>query len=223
MAILDEKQVNHIYDLLVGHGVSYEALQVDLLDHICCMVEKRMDNGQDFDQSLTSSIHEFGLLNLSEIQEATLYLITLKLQKMKKTTGIFGIISSLIVIIGVFLKIGHLPGANITLVTGLAIISILVFPFMAFIELKNKKEKSQLIATITIYLSATILSISGMFKIMHWPGSLILFDIGTALIIFVFIPLFTIKNYKTAENKIFAIAKSLLIIAGIIVLWGLVY
>jgi len=34
--------------------------------------------------------------------------------------------------------------------------------------------------------------------------------------------LYTLKNYKIAENKLFAISKSLLIMAGIIVFIGLV-
>ena len=45
MAQLKQNQVDSIFDLLLTHGVSYESLQLDLLDHICCMVEQKMDNG----------------------------------------------------------------------------------------------------------------------------------------------------------------------------------
>ena len=60
-----------------------------------------------------------------------------------------------------------------------------------------------------------------MFKIMHWPGAMILYYLGIALLSSVFIPLFGFKSYKTAENKILAVSKSLLILAGIAIFWGL--
>ena len=74
MATLSEKQVDRIYDLLLDQGVNYQALQIDLLDHVCCMIEAKMDSGLDFGQSLTLSTQEFGLSNFLEIQEATLFL-----------------------------------------------------------------------------------------------------------------------------------------------------
>jgi hypothetical protein len=42
------------------------------------------------------------------------------------------------------------------------------------------------------------------------------------MLVFVFIPLFTIRNFKTTGNKLFALAKSMLILAGIAVFWGLI-
>ena len=137
MATLSEQQIDKIFDLIVDNGVSYESLQVDLLDHVCCMVEQKMDEGKSFGDSLKLALQEFGYKHFSEIQEATIYLLTLKQRKMKKTTGIIGIISSLLVIGGVFLKINHMPGAGITLVIGLVLIGIIVFPLMATLDINN--------------------------------------------------------------------------------------
>ena len=58
MASLSSNQVDKIYDLLVDHKITLESLQIDLLDHLCCMVEQKMDNGLDFGKSLTLSIQE---------------------------------------------------------------------------------------------------------------------------------------------------------------------
>lgn len=222
MASLSSNQVDKIYDLLVDHKITLESLQIDLLDHLCCMVEQKMDNGLDFGKSLTLSIQEFGLQNLSEIQEATLYLLTLKLQKMKKVTSIIGIISAIFVIVGVLFKINHFPGASILLVLGIGFISVIVFPLMAFSEMQKGNNLNQKISVTVGYFSAIILGLATLFKIMHWPGSLLLSYSGFSLLVFVFIPFFTIRNYKTSENKLFALSKSLLILAGIIVFWGLI-
>lgn len=221
MAQLNSLQQDTIYDILIDQGVSFESLQIDLLDHICCMVEEKMDNGLDFGQSLTLSTQEFGLSNFGELQEATFHLLNLKLNKMKKVIGIIGILSALSVISGVLFKINHFPYASILLTSGLVLISLLVFPAMAYFESRNLNSFVQKLRPISGYLAAILLSIATLFKIMHWPGFFQLYYPGLILLVFVFLPLFTIKNYKTAENKIMAFSRSLLILAGVAVFWGL--
>lgn len=222
MVQLDEKQVKIIHDLLVEYGITYEALHIDLLDHMCCMVEENMDNGLDFGQSLTLSISKFGDSNIYQIQENTIYLLTLKLNKMKKVVGISGIISALCVILGVFFKIQHWPGAGVLLVIGLVLTSLFVFPTMAYIDIKYGQSKTHKLHSISGYVSAILLSMATLFKIMHWPGFFELYYPGITLLLLVFLPLHTWRNYTIAENKIFAFAKSLLIFAGVLVFWGLV-
>lgn len=221
MVTLSEQQIDKIFDLLVDNGVSYESLQIDLLDHVCCMVEQKMDEGKAFSESLNLAMEEFGHQHFSEIQEATIYLLTLKQRKMKKTTGIIGIISSLLVIGGVFLKINHMPGAGIALVIGLVLIGIVVFPLMATLDINNTSGNVKKLTASIGYLAATLLSLATLFKIMHWPNATLIYYLGLILLVFIFIPLYTIKNYKTAENKIMAIAKSTLILAGVVIFWGL--
>ena len=218
--MLSEKQVNQIFDILVEQGVSYEALQIDLLDHICCMVEEKMDNGKDFGQSLTLSIQEFGLGNLSEVQETTIHLLTIKLRKMKKVVGILGIVSAILVIAGVLFKVNHFPGAGMMLVIGLISACAMVIPFMAYFEMIKKKNILQVIGIASGYVSAILLTLATLFKIMHWPGFFQLYFPGLILLVFVFLPINTWKNYKMAENKIMAFAKSLLVLAAVVVFWG---
>lgn len=55
MASLSNNQVNIINDLIVQNGVHLNELKIDIIDHICCMVEKKMDSGMDFRESLTLS------------------------------------------------------------------------------------------------------------------------------------------------------------------------
>ena len=91
MASLSQNQVDQVFDVILGQGVTYGSLQLDLLDHLCCMVESKMERGSDFEESLQQSTREFGLSNLSEVQEATLYLLTQKTRRMKKVTSIVAI------------------------------------------------------------------------------------------------------------------------------------
>ena len=222
MAELNHKQVNIINDLVVNHGVHYNELKYDIVDHLCCMVEQKMDSGIDFRKSLSLSTKEFGIQTLPEIQEATLYLITLKLRKMKRATGILGIISSALIMAGVAFKINHFPGAGIMLVVGLVLVSLLVLPLFAYMEMSKQNSQLQKITSFAGIISGALISIGTLFKIMNWPGAMILLTTGMLLMAIVFIPLFTIKNYKTTEFKLLAVAKSMMILAGIIIIWGLV-
>tara|TARA_B100001109_G_scaffold255756_1_gene260595 strand:+ start:1616 stop:2329 length:714 start_codon:yes stop_codon:yes gene_type:complete len=220
MAQLNQKQVDSIYDLLISHGLSYESLQVDVLDHICCMVEQKMDNGLEFDESLSTSTQEFGLSKLSEIQEATFHLLTLKLNKMKKVVGIVAIVTALSVILGIVFKINHYLGAGFMVALGFTLAALVVFPSMMYFDLKNQSNWIQKGATISGYAAGILLSVATLFKFMHWPGFFMLYYTGLFSLIFVFLPLYTFRNYKTSENKIFALAKSMLIMAGVVTIWA---
>ena len=176
-----------------------------------------MDNGLDFGKSLTLSIQEFGLQNLSEIQEATLYLLTLKLQKMKKVTIIIGIISAIFIVVGVLFKINNFPGASILLVLGIGFISLIVFPFMAFSEMQKGNNLNQKISVSVGYFSAIILGLATLFKIMHWPmankimiSSVVLFD-------FLYVPIYFFSKYQNEKLKT-VIATVVMFSFGIILL-----
>ncbi len=220
MAQLKQHQVDSIYDLLLTHGVSYESLQLDLLDHICCMVEQKMDNGLEFDESLSLSTQEFGLSKLSEIQEATFHLLTLKLNKMKKVIGVIAILTAAFVMLGIVLKLYHSLGAGLLIFSGFSLAAVVVFPAMMYIDLKNQSNALQKTATICGYVAGILLSLATLFKFMHWPGFYLLYYSGLAILVGLFLPLYTFRNYKTNENKIFALAKSMLIMAGVVTIWA---
>jgi hypothetical protein len=222
MAELNLKEVQIIHDFLVENGITYESLHIDLLDHICCMVEEKMDNGLDFSESLTLSLSTFGVSNIFEIQENTIYLLTLKLNKMKKSVGILGCLSALSVIFGVLFKIQHWPGAHILLTIGVIITTLVVFPMMAYIDFKSSQNNIGRAHALTGYISAMLLCMATLVKIVKWPDFHFLYYMGISILIFVFLPLHTWRNYKIAENKIMAFARSLLIVAGVTVFWGLV-
>src|SRR5690606_32807536 len=77
------------------------------------------------------------------------------------------------------------------------------------------------ISTLVGFGSAILLTISAGFKILHWPYANIIYGTGFIVLTFGFMPLYLLKSYKIAENKLFSIAKVLLIVACISVFWGL--
>ena len=171
MARLSQHQVDSIYDLLLTHGVSYESLQIDLLDHMCCMVEQKMDNGLVFEESLALSTKEFGLSNLSEIQEATFHLLTLKLIKMKKVVSIIAILTAISVMLGIVFKFYHYLGASFLLSFGFISGALIVFPAMMYFELKNASSTLQKGAILSGYIAGILLSLATLLSSYTFQAS----------------------------------------------------
>jgi hypothetical protein len=222
MKLLDENELNIINDILVKCGVTLESLKTDLLDHIACMVEEEINKGEIFENALKNAMLVLDEQEILDTNESTKYLLNLKNKKMKKTTGYIGIISSILIMTGVMFKIMHWLGASILILTGLVLASIIVLPLMAFLSINRKDNWFSIAASASAYFSGTVLIFGTLFKIFHWPYSSILIKSGYAILCFVFIPLYFIKSYKLAENRIFAISQALLIMAGLVLLWGLI-
>lgn len=221
MKPLEDFRVEVINDILLDLGVSYHSLREDLVDHVCCLVESKMESGESFQQALLSSFNQFEKKEFGSLQETTLYLLTLKDRKMKKTTGIIGIVTSILIITGTLLKVNHLPGAATMLMFGVVGVALIVLPMLLKISLST--ESNTLVkATLWVgYLFGVVLCLATIFKIMQWPSAGVLKVFGLGGLTFVFFPLYMIKSYQTNENRILAISKSLLILSGVVVFWGL--
>jgi hypothetical protein len=117
---------------------------------------------------------------------------------MKKATLTLGVISSLIFVLGVILKWQHLPGAGIAVC-----ISIILFAFgysaLLMID-RNKfaKDSYHKMINVAVMIAMIIISITFLFKIMHWTGAGIGVIIGNITLI-VLVPLLFYRASKESE------------------------
>ena len=106
MFVLSEQQVSFILNDIRRNGIELEELQLNLLDHICCIVENEMRSDQNFEEFYRSIIPRFFKRELREIQEETDLLLTFKnYYTMKKVMIISGTISAIAVVFGSIFKI----------------------------------------------------------------------------------------------------------------------
>lgn len=68
---LKSHQVQEVAKRLKIEGLEYEPLNEDLVDHICILIEERMDNGQRFAEALNDVIAEFNPGGINQLQQAT--------------------------------------------------------------------------------------------------------------------------------------------------------
>lgn len=213
--MLSTKQITTINDALIKKGISYKPLLVDLIDHLSCSIEQKMEGGSTFNQALHQSISEFGDLGLERTQEATLYFLTIKLKIMRNIASSFGIIGSVLTITGALLKAVQLPPAGILFFSGTCLLALFFLPLLLIIKLKETQGPSGKFNAFSGTLSAIVILIGILFKLMHWPASNIILASGIALFCILFIPSYFIKSYQQAENKLFSISLVMCILATV--------
>jgi murein DD-endopeptidase MepM/ murein hydrolase activator NlpD len=85
MKALTDAQIDSIQEHLTSNGLTYQPLQEELLDHICCMIEEIMwDSSTTFEAAFEAALEGFEALNFEQIQEETLIISISKSMSMKK-------------------------------------------------------------------------------------------------------------------------------------------
>ena len=213
MFVLSEQQVNFILDDIRRNGIELEELQLSLLDHICCVIEEEMSPETNFETLYSTVLPRFFEKELREIQEETDLLITFKnyyaMKKVMLNTGIF---SAFTFIIGAVFKMMHWPGAGVLLLLPIAIISLVFLPLLFLIKSKETKEKREKTTLGVGVIFGIVLSLSGLFKVMHWPGANAMWLTALAILFLLFLPMHFFGGIRNPETKTNTIISSILIL-----------
>ena len=61
MYAVSEQQIEYILNDIRRNGVEMEDLQLNLLDHICCIIEQNLKEGDDFEGFYRKTVKQFWL------------------------------------------------------------------------------------------------------------------------------------------------------------------
>src|ERR1700743_2241846 len=89
MAMLSDEQVDFVLDDLRAHGIRLEGLRDNLLDHICILLEERLEAGGSFEEEYDGVLATFYRKDLYELEEEALFLASLHGPHMVVTRGWF--------------------------------------------------------------------------------------------------------------------------------------
>ena len=199
-----------------------ESLQLNLHDHVCCIIEQNLEENGDFKSFYQKTIQTFYKDALWEIEEETLQLLTNKnYYKMKKIMIYSGTLSVAGFIAGSIFKIMHWPGASAILLLSMLNISLIFLPLLFILktrEVSAMKDKL-MIAIGTIF--GILFSISSLFKIFHWPGANLMWLFALGILMFVFIPIYFFSGIRTPETKVNTIITSIILISAVGMLFTL--
>ncbi len=180
-------------------SINIESLRDDVLDHLCCVIEIKMERGEIFDNALREALHELAPEGLDEIQRETIFLLnSTKIILMKKVMYIVGLLSTMTFLTGWFFGIMALPGARDLSIYGFAVFAFIYVPMMAIDHFKTniRIALSEKLKMISGFASALLIGVSGIFKSLHLPGTTTLLLAGAGLCIFGFLPFFFFSMYK---------------------------
>ena len=213
MYTLTDEQIDFILTDIKQRGVEMEDLQLNLLDHVCCIIEQDLDPGSDFESFYRKTISKFFKKELREIEEETLYLLTFKhYYAMKKTMIITGAISVITFVFGSIFKIMHWPGASILLVLGIGFTSVLFLPLLFLLKTRDQSNPREKLIVGVGALIGILLCLATLFTVMHWgAGNGILWLTAIGLSVFVLIPLYFFTGIRNPESRANTIITSIVL------------
>lgn len=213
MYTLSEQQIDFILNDIKLRGVEMEDLQSNLLDHICCIIERELEPDGDFEKFYQKTISRFFKTELKEIEEETILLLTFKhYYAMKKSMIISGTLSVVMLIAGSLFKVMHWPGAAILLLLGITVSSLVTLPLMAILKNREIGTKQDKLVLFLGTLVGILFSNFVLFKVMHWPGANILMFSSIALGGLVFLPIYFFTGIRKPETRVNTITSSILLV-----------
>lgn len=218
MIVLNEQQIRFILDDIQKNGVESDELQLDLLDHVCCVLEQEMKPDDQFEVFYKEVLKRFFKHNLKEIQKETDLLLMFKnYYAMKKVMITSGAMTVFTFFTGGLFKIMHWPGASALLLLSIFLLSFVFLPILFVLKSREMKAiKDKIILGIATTFGILI-SLATLFKIMHWPGANIMWLISLGILLLLFLPLYFFGGIRNPETKLNTIVSSVLIfVAGML-------
>lgn len=215
MYVLTDEQIEFILNDIRRNGIELEELQLDLLDHICCVIETEFTAENDFEAFYRSILPRFYKRSLREIQEETHLLLTFKnYYAMKKVMFMSGAFSAFTVLIGSLFKIMHWPGAALLFVIAIALFSFVFLPILSVIRIKEQTLTKDKIVITSAAIFGSAISLAILFKVMHWPFATILWTISLGILFFLFLPVYFFGGIRNPATKTNTIVSSILILTA---------
>jgi hypothetical protein len=128
---------------------------------------------------------------------------------MKKLQYIYGILTVILVFLGVTFKVQHWPGASVMLVLGITSLIFLFMPAALIDNYRHEGSAKNRILYIVGYITTLVVLGGALFKIMHWPGAGVIILIALPFPFVVFLPVYL---YVTSKIENFDLTKTVLVL-----------
>ncbi len=119
---------------------------------------------------------------------------------MKKTLNIFSIITSIFIVLGALFKFMHWPGAGLMLMLSMGFLSIGFIPVYAKSKINALNGWKIKFAVGLGWFCISLLNLSILFKIMHWPFASGMIVLSMGIFALFFIPAYSIHKMRHSEN-----------------------
>lgn len=220
MPELNLRNIELIDNEIRNQGITFSSLAEELIDHVCCDVEKEMLNGLSFEEAYKNVKQKIGLRRLKEIQKETLYAVDVKYRKMKNTMKISGVTGTILLAFASLFKIMHWPAAGVMMTLGSLTLAFVFIPSALGTVWREPQTPKKPFLFISAFFASSFFLLGILFKIQHWPGAAIILCLAGFSTVLFFIPALLASKLKKMENKsgkrlmLFAAAGLILFITG---------
>jgi hypothetical protein len=133
---------------------------------------------------------------------------------MKKLMIVSGIFAGSVFSSGIVFKFSHWPGAGALIAVGILSLSLIFLPLYFTLKIQEKKETKEKVLTGLTSLVCIGISLSVLFKVMHWPYANALGLVSLFILMLLFLPVYFITGIRNPDTKMNTILSSILIIGG---------
>lgn len=197
--MLTTREVKVIRDIVKSESITIPTLRDDVVDHLSCVVEAKLESGQTFDKAIKEALEELAPKGLHELERETMFLLSYNRSiQMKKVMYAIGLISTMSISLGWLFRFLRWPGGSELANYGFFGFALLFLPLLAGhrFKMNSKKSLPEKLRIILGLLSALITCMAMFFKMMHYPGADLLLLAGAGIFIFGFLPFLFFNMYK---------------------------
>lgn len=198
--MLTDFQINLIEKDIASSGVYMKELVYDMLDHVCCSVEEKMQEGEVFDKAYEKTKSEFCHTDYEEIQAETKFLLTINSNKMKTIKKALGITAFAVFVTGKIFKMEHWPGGGFLILLATLITIGLLISFFKTKFLEEPTKQVKIVRTLSI-IAGICLTLGICFYMLHWPGATGLFLTGLGIMTFGMAPIL-LKHFSSVVKQL---------------------
>lgn len=202
MIKLTDKHIDFIINDLDKRGIILEDLKENIVDHVCCIIEEEMPLDSDFKTYYDEIIKRFFNTELNELQKETDALLNnTYLPFLKKTIQVTGVVSVVLLLIGIYSKFNHLVGSGVFFIFGTILFTFGFIPSLILLKFKDTSSKNNTFLVVLGFFIIAVGSAGCLFKIMQWPMTTQLKLISILTFLFIFIPVYYFSAIKNEGNK----------------------
>lgn len=106
------------------------------------------------------------------------------------------LLGGIVFMAGILCKIMHWPGSGYMIIAGAFILLWIFLPILLYLQIKKAKSGSEKILYVIGVFALIIFEMATLFKIMHWPGAMIMMLLGSIMLFSVFLPMYTSRRFK---------------------------
>jgi hypothetical protein len=202
--MIREQEYDYIIAFVEKGHFKNAALQNDLIDHYCCLIEEKVTQGLTFQKAFEEAYQQISPNGLKEIEIETNFLINYrKFTLMKKLIFTIGFVSAFAASLGSFLKIMDMPGGNVLAFSGFIGLAYLFIPSLIYLQYKSNKLNTlrDRLKWIIGGISLILITTGAIFKVLHLQGAAVVFGVGMLTFAFAFLPILFFSMFKESQNE----------------------